>query len=36
MDNLKSFFTFEAEQLNGRVAMVAWLVYFVVDGFTRL
>jgi len=36
MEKLKELFTFEAELLNGRVAMMAWLVFFIVDGVTRL
>ena len=36
LESFKNLFTLEAETLNGRVAMVSWVIYFVVDGVTRL
>jgi hypothetical protein len=33
---LANLFSEEAELLNGRTAMLGWLVYFVADGLNRL
>lgn len=36
LERFKERFTVANERLNGQVAMVAWIVYFVVDGVSRL